>query len=242
MAKTATGRLLTEEYRLQQLGVRAQAIRGLARLWPMWSTGDAATYESFITALMLFTNQSRQQVALLAARYYRAFRRAEGIPGTTAIVMAKDLPREALEAALWVTGEAARRRALAAGMPEAQAAANGFAQLSGSVGRHVLNGGRETIMETALHDRRAHGWARVTDGSPCSFCAMLASRGPVYWDSSAASAGFQAHDHCGCHPAPSFKGDQISTQSAVFRAQWDTLTRGLSGEDARNAFRQGFKP
>lgn len=41
------------------------------------------------------------------------------------------------------------------------------------------------------------GWARVLAGETnCAFCAMLASRGPVY--KSGVTAGFEAHDGCDC--------------------------------------------
>ncbi|MFT3877147.1 MAG: hypothetical protein QM708_12100 [Propioniciclava sp.] len=47
------------------------------------------------------------------------------------------------------------------------------------------NSGRRTIVESAEASGRA--WRRVSDGNPCTFCAMLIGRGPVY--RSAASAG-----------------------------------------------------
>lgn len=44
--------------------------------------------------------------------------------------------------------------------------------------RAAKDAGRETVVESAEANGRR--WRRVTDGNPCSFCAMLAGRGPVY--------------------------------------------------------------
>ncbi len=88
----------------------------------------------------------------------------------------------------------------------------------------VMAAGRETVQESSVR------WRRVTDGNPCGFCAMLASRGPVYTSAAAAggvvgrgmekskakrpgsakgvkargraSLGGQYHGHCGCTVEP----------------------------------------
>lgn len=44
--------------------------------------------------------------------------------------------------------------------------------------RAAKNAGRETVVASA--EANGKRWRRVTDGDPCSFCAMLAGRGPVY--------------------------------------------------------------
>ena len=65
----------------------------------------------------------------------------------------------------------------------------------------VLNAGREVVRASSPR------WRRVTDGQPCGFCAMLASRGPVY--RSAEKAGYggnRYHERCGCTAEP-FEGD-----------------------------------
>lgn len=63
----------------------------------------------------------------------------------------------------------------------------------GASKRHVLNAGRERLMRSSTGEGFG-GWARVSDGAPCSFCAMLVSRGPVY----SSRGSFGAHDRCGC--------------------------------------------
>lgn len=64
--------------------------------------------------------------------------------------------------------------------------------------RHTLAGGRDLLSESALAHPRSIGFRRVTDGKPCAFCAMLASRGPAYRSKKTAGAGRRYHDYCGC--------------------------------------------
>jgi hypothetical protein len=56
-----------------------------------------------------------------------------------------------------------------------------LAQLLGSAQRLVLQPGRDTVWDAAAADPVRTGVARVPSGTDtCSFCIMLASRGPVY--------------------------------------------------------------
>lgn len=76
--------------------------------------------------------------------------------------------------------------------------------------RAAKTAGRQTVIRSTEASGRA--WRRISDGNPCSFCAMLVSRGPVYTSSQAAGevvgvrgvargkrkTGELFHDHCGC--------------------------------------------
>jgi hypothetical protein len=109
----------------------------------------------------------------------------------------------------------------------------------GTASRIALDGGRTTTLDTVKADPVAVGWYRVTDGNPCAFCALLASRGVVY---KADTVNFQAHNDCGCTSAPAFsrsqklpdlnrtadriyteatKGVPTGGQLAAFRKAWD---------------------
>ena len=58
-----------------------------------------------------------------------------------------------------------------------------------TVERHVRNAAREAVSDAAELAGSEVGWARVLSGAEsCTFCAMLASRGPAY--NSAEAAGF----------------------------------------------------
>lgn len=61
---------------------------------------------------------------------------------------------------------------------------------------------REMVADTA--GRQSKTWRRVTDGNPCSFCAMLAARGPVYMESTATVSKYalRYHKGCGCTAEP----------------------------------------
>lgn len=87
-----------------------------------------------------------------------------------------------------------------------------------SAKRQVLNGGRARSI--ALTRSTGYGrWARVSDGAPCAFCAMLVSRGPVYTDQ---TVGFRAHDGCGCSVRPVLATESGWSEDArTLRALWD---------------------
>lgn len=84
-------------------------------------------------------------------------------------------------------------------------------------------------------DRRALGWARATSGDPCSFCTMLASRGPVFGER---SGSFESHDHCACDLEPVYSRNQEWPQgSPGYQRLWREATEGRTGADAQHAFR-----
>lgn len=89
-------------------------------------------------------------------------------------------------------------------MPRADARAittQTIGKLATAAHRDVLNAGREVIRASSPR------WRRVTDGAPCGFCAMLASRGPVYHSREKAGVGGNRyHGRCGCTAEP-FEGD-----------------------------------
>jgi hypothetical protein len=62
---------------------------------------------------------------------------------------------------------------------------------------------RDTITTNRRRDPDAVGWRRVTSGSGCKFCQMLAGRGAVYRED---TARFASHPHCSCSAAPVFEG------------------------------------
>ena len=72
-----------------------------------------------------------------------------------------------------------------------------------------------------LHTARANGgrWRRVTDGHPCAFCAMLASRGPVYAED---TVDFQSHRKCGCTSEMCFESpdEWIAEYATQTEVEW----------------------
>ena len=126
-------------------------------------------------------------------------------------------------------------------------------------GRHVVTDlaedrwlARET--DELPFDREIIGWYRVTDGDPCHFCAMLASRGAVY--SSRFTAGVSIHDNvnldggynaawhpnCNCVAKPLYSTDlDVPDLNRELRDLWNEVTAGLSGSNARSAYRRAIQ-
>ena len=156
------------------------------------------------------------------------------------VALLESLASEQAMTSLFVTGPVTIKRASGNGATPEQAADKALEAALGAVIRIVQQGSRDTIVETVKRDREALGFARVTDGNPCYFCAMLASRGAVY--KSRSTADFQPHDRCGCQPEPVYSDSdyKIPGRSAEFAALWEESTRGYSGKAAINAFRRAY--
>ncbi|MFF8845507.1 hypothetical protein ACF08N_22735 [Streptomyces sp. NPDC015127] len=112
--------------------------------------------------------------------------------------------------------------------------------------RVAMNGGRSTVWNHASRDRRAIGYIRLSrTGTPCGWCAMLISRGPVYRSEASATYadGDKYHDNCHCYAEPVFSREQYSSSPAYelnrrYEELWPKVTRGLSGKAAVAAWRR----
>jgi len=114
--------------------------------------------------------------------------------------------------------------------------------------RMVLNGGRGALMSYGEQDPRCIGYVRISKtGTPCGFCAMLISRGAIFYKSEA-SARFKSdgdlyHDNCHCTALPIFSKQQYDESDLFalnrqYELKWPTVTKGLGGKDALNAWRR----
>jgi hypothetical protein len=240
MARTAEAAALTEQHRLVQLGIRSQALRDFTRLWPLWTPNNAGSFADLVTAASTLVRAYQPISGGAAASYFTAFRAAENVDGTATPVLAA-LPADAMiSASLYATGESATKKAIDAGRAPEEAMQVAFVRTSGAISRHILDGSRETIIQSVAADPQALGWARVTDGDPCAFCLTLASRGPVY--KSEQTASFQAHDHCGCTAEPFYRGAEWPAGAREFSKIYDAaqqwgLDQGLlqPGENSSGA-------
>lgn len=76
-----------------------------------------------------------------------------------------------------------------------------FTLLDGTLTRHVLAPGRETM--TSAASSAGVRYRRVVSGAkPCDFCLMLASRGGVYHSDRSAGMLSRWHDGCNCDVVP----------------------------------------
>lgn len=265
MAVTAQAAALTEAHRAQQGQNGALVAYVVAQLWLRSIdlndiSGSAA---NFVTRLIPLLKLRRDHSALLARQYYTAFRRAE-IGGTDGFSLPSmtELNIPALETSLRVTGEVALKKKIAGlplgdGIPELtqrvllQGALEETAgQVSGAATRHVMNGGRDEIQSALAEDRVALGYIRVTDGDPCFFCAMLASRGPVYDDMSfdesdprfIGEGEHKVHDHCGCGVEPVYsRSTEWPGKAREAEEAWISLSEELGRVPTINDFRKKWE-
>lgn len=205
MARTAAGAELTERHRQGQLKIRARALRSFLALWLLWR-GQEATFDQLARLTVPIVLAHHNLSSTLAVAYYTQFRRAERVAGKPSPRLAPPLPEGQVLASLFVTGEQMTRRAREGGASPQQAQEKALVRTSGAVGRLALQGGRDATILSAAEDGQARGWTRITSGSPCAFCTMVASNGAVY---SADTADFQTHDHCGCSASPVYDGDRL---------------------------------
>ncbi|MFI5863555.1 hypothetical protein [Streptomyces sp. NPDC051546] len=112
--------------------------------------------------------------------------------------------------------------------------------------RIAMNGGRSTVWNHMRCDQRALGYIRLSrSGTPCGWCAMLISRGPVYRSSRSAeyADGDKYHDNCHCYAEPVFSREQYASSSTYelnrrYEELWPKVTRGLTGKAAVSAWRR----
>lgn len=236
MADTEQGTVLTEAYRAGQLSIRADALRRLTGLWSLVDpTSLASTVGSFSNAAAAMLLGFARESALDTVEYLGEFRAAEGVPGPaprfrTAAPVDADLAAGLIRGST-ITGIVNARRA---GRNLVGSMDNALVKVIGEAGKLVLSGGRRTMLRGREDDRKALGYERVTSGSPCSFCLMLAARGPVY--SSARSSSFESHGHCSCTGELVY--ERGLSPSSDLAGEWKDVTEGMSGKDARNAWRR----
>lgn len=243
--------VVADAYRRQQVLIAAALTRDLVRLLKaMFNPADPGpSWAAARLAVAALIRSRRQQSADLAARFYPQLRAAAGVHSLFTAAPPIDLVDDRLMTNIDVTGIGMYQRALKAGATPVQALDRAGVTLSGTASRLALEGGRSAVSETVRGDTEALGWMRVTDGDPCSWCAMLASRGAVY--RSAKTAGgrvnaefsghgqFKFHDHCGCTVAPVFSQDDPRLDHAdELYGQWVQATQGHSGTAAVNAWRR----
>lgn len=195
-------RALTSRHRKAQLQLRAATLRDLLRLWPAFDISNIArTWGPFEEAALLLVQSRSRTSGGLASAYYRSLREVIEAPGRATPKLV--LPNaDDVVAGLRIVGPTNAGKQLLLGRRVEDVAKATLVNLSGETTRHVLNAGRRTVDASVMADDQAIGWRRVTSGSACEFCSMLASRGTVYKSD---TVDFSAHRHCACFPEPAFK-------------------------------------
>jgi hypothetical protein len=257
MADTIPGQLLTERLRRQQIALRAQFLRELHKVWPLLDPVRLdATAASWLSLVLDLVIGFRTQSATLSLVYYDKFRSAEtGLPAFHADHLA-DLIRpnlDAIRTSLIVTGPVKIKHDTALGRDLKDIGRQALVSVSGAASRHVLNGGRDAIDTAVASDTRSVGFVRTLGPKPCYFCAMLASRGPVYLTEETAlrttvrserGPGQKYHDNCMCGAEPMFRRlakQDWPDETRELNQMWKDAKKGHSGKAVVNAFRQAFE-
>jgi len=199
MALTADGKALTEAHRVGQIAIGANADAALRLVWPVLDPADLDRSEpAWMSASLGVTRPYYQDSVNLAAAYTTAYREAEGVsPGP---IVRPAWNQQHVAENLHLAGPVRVKLLVGSGMAGAAAATAAVTKFAGIGRRAVMSGGRMMIHESTARDGNAVGWRRVTDGDPCTFCAMLATRGPVYGKNTVLSTGegLRYHGSCGC--------------------------------------------
>ena len=265
MATTAAAATLTaaEQRAEQKLGVLYAALA--YRLWQSLVKPDdidGAGYEKLLELLIPQITKARNQAARNGRTYYEAFRILEtgqrDFKPDSGLVT---LDKQVIETSIRVTGPVAYKERVKAIQsveldPAVEKAllADAYKKSGNGVAaammRHVIDGSRQQVLSDAKADKVALGYMRVMKSTdPCFFCAMLASRGPVYKGESFENSNSlftgdgpaKAHDHCACTLEPVFSRDTEWTPGAREAEEiWGASTSGKSGRRAMNAFRTAW--
>lgn len=247
---------LTESHRQAQILVAGRAASATVNAWRRLIDPHNldATSAAWIEATAEIVRRSYSASATLAEAYVDSLRYAE----TGKDPISFDRPTidlEAVRTSANVTGPVALKTATARGVAVSEAAATAVVGASRSMARHVLTGGRETIISYIDADPEVIGYVRVASPKACSFCLMLVSRGAVYKTEASAEIvgmtprlrgsqepGKKFHDGCGCTSKPIYRdNDPELARSEELAELWSKSTQGLSGADARKAFAEALK-
>jgi hypothetical protein len=207
----------------------------LAGLWHILDVHELKrTQPVFIAACQDLTIKWAEVAAVMAAEYYAAMRSASGVAGTAPGLGAPSLPvlDQIAAEVKWATKD------LWGATPEL-AAAKKLAE--GALTRLAIDApARQTVIDLVEQDHQALAWSRIAgDSHPCSFCAMLISRGPIF--RSEAKADFRAHDNCKCLAVPVFsKSDAALLWSQELADAWARVTAGLHGKNAIKEWRRWY--
>lgn len=220
MANTEEGRKLTEAHRKKQIVLGEQTERRVKALAKYVNEEDISGSWRWRLEVQRVTEDGFNRSRDYAATYVDEYSLAE--TGWREDIRLPVYDRAKTDEAITVLGVAGIKAGIRSGSPYRRAVAKACSRLAAHCGQLALAGGRNLIDITVKYSGRAGGYRRVTDGKPCAFCAMLASRGPVY---SEETAFFESHHHCGCS-AEIVYGDWVPSDE---EADWAAVYKAAAG-------------
>lgn len=208
---TGTPLSQAQQARAIQAALAASLTRQVASAWPVLDPKRLDdTWPNWLQMMSALIVRFRGMSSLAASIHYQDVRQtvvgqrlSDGL-----LKLAGEPDPKALERALGFAGP--KLLSDPASTPE-----SALSVTQGTAQRFVADANRSTVLEATKADPRAIGWYRVTDGRPCAFCALLASRvvgartdkrrGALYGED---TVNFKAHNACGCTAAPLFDRQQ----------------------------------
>lgn len=226
---------LTEAHRRNQAFLSAQTSDSMLEAWRILNPRNlAGTTPEWLAVTETVIARQANRSANVSAEYYSAFREVRvGEPFHAVPVV--DVAAVEVRTSMVVTGPIQVRRSIGVGHTLDRAMEIGREMSARAASRWCLSGGRGTIETAVASDPVCLGYARATSGSPCAFCAMVASRGPTYKSKNAAlrvvgrsgstrgsrPLGAKYHDGCHCVPVPIYStNDPWPQGSQQFTDLW----------------------
>lgn len=194
----------------------SETAHGLARLDTRNLRGSLPSLNALITMLV---RRYGAATATLAARHYTETRVAAGVPGSFRVIPTDLAPLQQVSSMVgWATRNLwfpAGPVPQAPGPSEEQRLQAAERDLVAGAERLVRNAARDTTAENVRRDPKAVGWYFATDGHPCYFCALIASRGVVFKGDSftlsdkqfVGDGNAKTHNGCACNLEPVFTTD-----------------------------------
>lgn len=240
MADTRDGALLTDRHRRRQVAFATASDSEVRRAFRLLDLGDIDGSRAVWREATLQSVAGRYAVSQsMADAYLRAYRAAElgAVAGGTVL---PSFDYVAAGGVLDAVGPQALKRQIGMGLPPAVAYANVRRQVVTEAQKLILGGGRGVVRESGRRDSRAIGWRRVSDGDPCTFCAMLVSRGPAYTSEALAltkgATDDPYHPRCGCTVEVIYGDWQPTEAEQVFvDAYFDAAEAADSAGEPRTA-------
>ena len=216
-------------------------LRELLRVWPALDTKRLEkTYPQWLPEALQVIREHHAYSTVVAERYVSEARTEAGVTEDWTPPPPRTLDAKRIERDLYRAANVNLRAAIARKQAERDARDRAFVESAGIATKEALNGGRDVVLDSVDADQVAVGWYRITDGDPCYFCAMIASRG--VWYKSEATASFHPHDHCGCSAAPAYSKD-VDLQPVALEADrvYKASSKGHTGLDKMRAFRRAWE-
>lgn len=199
MASGVASRFAATEYQREAVrfaGKYAGYYSELGRLWHSGKMNDT----QYVRLCVELERAGHDGSAAMAAKFVSDFRKLNGVdPGL--------IVYDEFDAAAALARSIATTRIMAS---DPDRVGDTIDRMAVGFNRAVLNAGRDTVEWSAGAQGRS--WRRVTDGDPCAFCAMLATRSDYTTKERALTTGHtrrhkrgskrplgsKYHDHCGC--------------------------------------------